>query len=132
MPIKTTYARDEKMSHDFNRHISEDTMNHMLEYLHDEIRMAKSKEDICAILEIVKTMFSEPSTINTVKGLPSIRAEIRRPPSYNVATNVPKSLVATFYELSETLNQLQDEDPESFRNASKALNWLAGVSRTTN
>ncbi len=66
--------------------------------------------------------------MNAVYGLPHLRAELRSPSdaqACNVATNVPMSLVSTFYDLSDKMNNLQVEDPETFQNASKALHWLA-------
>lgn len=108
---------------------SSESLCAMLDYLQHEVQMAKTVEDINAILTVLKAMFTEPATVNAVCGLPNIRAEMRsNAPSqdYNVSTNVPISLISTFYELSDKLNHLQVEDPESFGNASRALSWLAG------
>ena len=107
--------------------LSPETLHAMLDYMQDEINNASSADEITAVLTLFKTMFSEPLTVNTVRGLPNIRAEVQthNPQSYNVATNVPPSLVSTFYTLSDKMNLLQCQDPETFNNASKALLWLA-------
>lgn len=116
--------------------MSPETLYAMLDYLQDEVNSANSVDEITDVLTLFKTMFSEPLTVNTVRGLPNIRAEVRGRASanaYNVATNVPLSLVSTFYSLSDKMNKLQSDDPETFNNASKALHWLARrEDRTTN
>jgi hypothetical protein len=116
------------MGNNLQTNLSSATLHAMLDYLQEEIQMAETVDDINAIFTMLKSMFTEPATINTVRGLPHIRAEVRNMSSnspYNVATNVPHSLVSTFYDLSDKMNFLQTRDPEMFNNASKALNWLA-------
>lgn len=110
-------------------------LNVMLDYLEEEVEQAESPEQIADVLKVIKTMLTEKQPINAVTGLPNIRAEVMlNTPSTdcNVATNVPDSLITTFYDLSDKMNQLQDEDPETFDNASKALNWLANNDKCMN
>lgn len=116
------------MGNKLQTNLSSATLHAMLDYLQEEIQLAETADDINAIFTMLKSMFTEPATLNTVHGLPHIRAEIRNMSNhsrYNVSTNVPRSLVATFYDLSDKMNLLQTRDPETFNNASKALNWLA-------
>jgi len=107
----------------------------MLDYIQEEVEQAESPEQIADVLKVIKTMLTESHPISTVTGLPNIRAEVmlNTPnPHCNVATKVPDCLITTFYDLSDKMNQLQDEDPETFENASKALSWLANNDKCIN
>lgn len=123
------------MSETSNTFLSPENFHTMLDYLHDEIQQAETAEDISSLLTMVKTMMTETRPINAVQGLPNIRAEVT-PHAFiadcNVSTSVPDCLVSTFYDLSDKMNQLQDEDPETFENASKALSWLANNDKCIN
>ncbi|HEY9080697.1 hypothetical protein [Magnetovibrio sp.] len=123
------------MSKTSQTHYSPENLHHMLDYLHEEIEQAETVEDLSSLLTVVKAMMTQVRPINAVQGLPNIRAEVT--PSLissdcNVATHVPESLVSTFYDLSNKMNQLQAEDPESFANASNALHWLANSDKSVN
>lgn len=119
------------MSVKAKKRLSSGTLCAVLDYLQEEAQQAETSEDINAILDVLRAVLTEPQTVNTVYGLPNIRAEIQgMAPSpiaspCNVSTNVPSSLVSTFYDLSCKMNQLHIEDPDTFENASKALHWLA-------
>ncbi len=105
-----------------------DSMLGMLSYIQEETQRAETIEEISDILRVLETALSEKPTINTVRGLDNIRVEFSHPEGAsapNLATTVPDCLVSTFYDLSDKMNQLQDEDPETFANASNALHWLA-------
>jgi len=123
------------MSKTSHTHDSSDNLHIMLDYLRDEIEHAETAEEISDVLTTIKAVLTEAQPIQTVTGLPNIRAEVMlNTPSNdcNVATNVPDSLITTFYDLSDKMNQLQDEDPETFVNTSKALNWLANNDKCMN
>ena len=123
------------MSTPENNKPSQANFHAMLDYIQAEVEQAESPEEIADVLKVIKTMLTENQTISAVKGLPNIRAEVMlNTPSQNcnVATNVPDSLITTFYDLSDKMNQLQVEDPETFDNASKALNWLANNDKCMN
>ncbi|MCW8915829.1 MAG: hypothetical protein OQK24_08240 [Magnetovibrio sp.] len=105
-----------------------DSMLGMLSYIKEETQRAETIEEVSDILRLLETAISETPTVNTVHGLDNIRVEFTRPKggsAPNLATTVPDCLVSTFYDLSDKMNQLQDEDPETFANASNALHWLA-------
>jgi len=124
------------MSKITNRNPNTNTnLNVMLAYLEEEVEQAESPEQIADVLKVIKTMLTETHPINTVMGLPNIRAEVMLntpDQNCNVATKVPESLITTFYDLSDKMNQLQMEDPETFENASKALSWLANNDKCLN
>lgn len=110
-------------------------LNAMLDYLHDEATRAETPEDLADLLKVVKAMLSENAPVNAVQGLPNIRAEVmpyQPNGDANVTTKVPESLVTTFYDLSDKMNQLQDEDPETFANAANALHWIANNDKCVN
>jgi len=115
--------------------ISQRNIHTMLDYLHEEIVHAETVEDLTSLLTVIKAMMTEVRPINAVQGLPNIRAEVAPHASsgaWNVATTVPECLVSTFYDLSDKMNQLQCEDPETFHNASNALHWLANNDKCVN
>jgi hypothetical protein len=100
----------------------------MFQYLQEEAEQAETAEDVANLLQLMKAILSETAPVNTVRGLPHIRAEVTSVqgiPDCNVATTVPECLVSTFYDLSDKMNRLQAEDPDTFANASNALHWLA-------
>jgi len=110
-------------------------LNIMLAYLEEEVEQAENAEQIADVLRVIKAMLTDKHPVNAVKGLANIRAEfMMNTPvrGWNVATNVPESLISTFYDLSDKMNKLQDEDPETFHNASNALHWLANNDKCVN
>jgi len=111
-------------------------LNAMLEYLQDEAERVQTVDDFADLLQVAKAMLTECSPVNAVQGLPNIRAEVmpmgRSGQDVNFATWVPESLVSTFYDLSDRMNQLQVEDPETFDNAANALHWLANNDKCIN
>ena len=112
--------------------LSHENMHAMLDYLQGEIEQAETAEELSDVLNTIKTMLTETQTIQAVTGLPNIRAEVTPQTTWNLATNVPESLVSTFYDLSDKMNMLQTEDPEMFDNAAKALHWLANNDKCVN
>jgi len=123
------------MSISDNNQPSQASFHAMLDYIQAEVEQAESPEQIADVLNVIKTMLTEKQPVSAVQGLPNIRAEVMlNTPGQNcnVATNVPDSLITTFYDLSDKMNQLQDEDPETFENASKALSWLANNDKCIN
>jgi len=118
-----------------NNQPSQVNFHAMLDYIQAEVEQAESPEQIADVLKVIKTMLTETQPISTVMGLPNIRAEVMLntpDQNCNVATKVPESLITTFYDLSDKMNQLQTEDPETFENASKALSWLANNDKCLN
>lgn len=122
------------MSYDHITH-STGRLHAMINYLRDEAMRAKTPDDVTDLLKVIQAMLEENATFNTVQGLSHIRAEVMPcgpNGDVNVTTKVPESLVSTFYDLSDKMNQLQDEDPETFANASNALHWLANNDKCVN
>lgn len=98
----------------------------LLSYIREEVEQAESVEDVDEVLLLLEAALKERKSVSPVKGLDHINVEYTTPAQeFNVATNVPESLVSTFYDLSDKMNQLHVEDPETFTNASSALHWLA-------
>jgi|GEM_PF-1556102 len=116
--------------------LSSESVHAMLEYLHIEAEQAETVEDLASVLNVIKTLLSEAQPMHAVQGLPNIRAEVmpfgQSRGGYNFASNVPETLISTFYDLSDRMNQLQVEDPETFVNASNALHWLANNDKCVN
>lgn len=108
-------------------------LNFLLAYLADEIETAETRDDLTAILNVLSEMLSPPTLRNTVTGLDHIRAEVDRDAiaramgnaSCIVKLELPDSLSETFQELSQRMRLLQSEDPETFKSASNALEYLA-------
>lgn len=115
-------------------------LNAVLEYLSDEVENAETKEDLNAVLEIARNLLTPNGLRNTVQGLAHIRAEVdataildKTAPNAaaqdtyacTLQLEVPQILSNTFQDLSDRMNQLQNEDPETFANATSALSWLA-------
>jgi len=115
-----------------NNQPSHASFHAMLDYIQAEVEQAESPEQIADVLQVIKTMLTEKQPVSAVRGLPNIRAEVTPQATCNLATNVPDSLISTFYDLSDKMNQLQEEDPETFVNASKALHWLANNDKCVN
>jgi len=114
---------------------SQENFHAMLDYIQCEVEQAESAEQIADVLKIIKAMLTDKHPVNAVKGLPNVRAEymMNQPvQAWNVSTNVPESLISTFYDLSDKMNKLQNEDPETFHNASNALHWLANNDKCIN
>lgn len=110
-------------------------LNIMLTYLEEEVEQAESPEQIADVLKVIRAMLADKHPVNAVKGLPYIRAEFMMNAPVrgcNVSTNVPESLISTFYDLSDKMNKLQNEDPETFHNAANALHWLANNDKSIN
>lgn len=113
--------------------MSNESLHAMLDYLSDEIEMAESKEDLEVVMHLARQLFQPSSMQNTVRGLPHIRAEvdveaITRTASKHACTvhlEVPHILSSTFQDLSVRMSTLQNEDPDTFANATSALTWLA-------
>jgi len=120
------------MSKTSHTHDSSDNLHIMLDYLRDEIEHAETAEELSDVLTTIKAMLTETQPIQAVTGLPNIRAEVTPQTTCNLATNVPESLVSTFYDLSDKMNQLQTEDPGTFDNTAKALHWLANNDKCMN
>jgi len=114
---------------------SQENFHAMLDYIQGEVEQAETAEQIADVLKVIKAMLTDKHPVNAVKGLPNIRAEymMNQPvQAWNVSTNVPESLISTFYDLSDKMNKLQNEDPETFHNASNALHWLANNDKCIN
>ena len=108
---------------------SKDALNAMLDYLHRETQQAKSIDELSDVLELASAIVTEIQTVEPVEGLPNVRVAYTPSSAQrddaNVTTNVPESLVSTFYDLSDKMNELQENDPETFKNAANALHWIA-------
>lgn len=102
-------------------------LNAMLEYLEEETKHIETIEDLADVLQLVRSMLWETAPVNTVQGLPNIRAEVSPETNNNVSVRVPSALVPTFYTLSKRLNQLRMQNPTSYANAAKALEWIANT-----
>lgn len=105
-----------------------DSFRTMLAYIREEVEQAENIDEVSEILQLLETAVHEKQTASPVQGLKNINVEYvpsNAASQFNVATNVPESLVSTFYDLSDKMNQLQSDDPETFSNASTALHWLA-------
>lgn len=117
-----------------------DNLNAVLEYLSDEVENAETKDDLNAVLAIARDLLTPNGMHNTVQGLEHIRAEVdamaileKAAPNAvaqdtyacTLQLEVPHILSNTFQDLSDRMNQLQNEDPETFANATSALSWLA-------
>ncbi|HEY9163659.1 MAG TPA: hypothetical protein VIN57_03525 [Magnetovibrio sp.] len=113
--------------------MTNESLHAMLDYLSDEIEVAESKEDLELVLKMARELFRPSSMQNTVRGLNHILAEvdtdaIARTASKHACTvhlEVPHILSSTFQDLSERMNALQNDDPDTFANATSALTWLA-------
>ena len=130
--------------------MSADNIEAMLEYLFEQLEDAETKEDVHAVLELARQLLDRPATHKAVHGLQNIRAEYDLPstrPHTNDANalgahadkfsnvvnlEVPHILTSTFEALSERMKALQNQDPETFANASSALSWLANGEITSN
>ncbi|MEG3617509.1 hypothetical protein V5T82_03480 [Magnetovibrio sp. PR-2] len=98
----------------------------ILAYIREEVERAETVGEINESLLLLETAMKESKSVSPIQGLPNINVEYTSTEAqFNVATNVPDCLVSTFYDLSEKMNQLQVDDPETFSNASTALHWLA-------
>ena len=112
-------------------HLSNATLNAMLDYLSQEIETAQTKEELQAVLSIAREMLAPPTQQNAVYGLQNIRAEVDRNAIARagqecvVQLHIPHSLSETFHNLSTRMRTLQNEDPDTFANATNALTWLA-------
>ena len=122
----------------------------MLEYLTEQLEDAETKEDLQAVLEPARQLLQRPPMHQAVHGLAHVRAEYDVPQtdetrgithytdadgnklSNVVNLEVPHILSSTFHALSERMNTLQTHDPDTFANASSALNWLANGEITSN
>ena len=113
--------------------ISPNALNAILDYLSAELEEAKSTSDLTQILDLAKTLLLKPPTQNAVVGLAGIGAEMdtsamAEAQGKNACTinlEVPSSLSTAFEDLSVRMSHLQDRDPETFNNASNAMQWLA-------
>jgi len=113
--------------------ISPNALNAILDYLSAELEEAKTTSDLTQILDLAKTLLLKPPTQNAVVGLGGIRAEMDAAAmaeahgknACTVNLQVPRILSDTFEDLSVRMSHLQDRDPETFTNASNAMQWLA-------
>lgn len=113
--------------------ISSNALNAILDYLSAELDDAKSSDDLSDILCMAKTLLLKPPTQNAVVGLGGIRADIdasamaeaQGKQACTVQLQVPTVLSGAFEDLSVRMSTLQDRDPETFTNASNAMQWLA-------
>lgn len=115
----------------------------MFEYLTEQLEVAETKEDLHAIFELARQLLDTPSAFSAVQGLDHIRAEFGpapQPPTHGEARTaphdpaklsnvinleVPHILTNTFKALSDRMKTLQEQDPDTFANATSALSWLA-------
>ena len=107
---------------------STDRLMGMISYIRDEIDRAENMSDVNEILLLLDSLLNQQACISPIQGLQNIRVEYTASSTskhFNVTTNVPKSLVPTFYALSDRMNQLQIDDPVTFSNAASALFWIA-------
>lgn len=111
-------------------------MHAVLDYLSEEIEIAESKEDLEAVLKLAREMLAPSPMQNVVQGLGHLRAEVDHSaiaraqsgtagPECTVQLAVPQILSETFQDLSTRMRTLQNEDPDTFANATSALTWLA-------
>lgn len=116
--------------------LTSESVHAMLDYLQVEAEQAQTMEELSSVLNVIKTMLTEAQPMHVIQGLPNLRAEVmpfgQTSGRYNFASNVPETLISTFYDLSDRMNQLQHEDPETFANASNALHWLANNDKCVN
>lgn len=113
--------------------ISPNALNAILDYLSAELEEAKTTSDLTQILDLAKTLLLKPPTQNAVVGLGGIRAEMDQSAmaeaqgknACTVNLQVPSILSTAFEDLSVRMSHLQDRDPETFNNASNAMQWLA-------
>lgn len=121
-----------------------------LEYLFEQLENADTKQDVHAVLELARQLLERPTTHKAVHGLQNVRVEYDLPSSRphtndlhmidadedklsNVVNlEVPHILTHTFQALSERMKALQNQDPDTFANASSALSWLANGELTGN
>lgn len=113
----------------FSTGASQEALHAMLDYLQRETQQAQTIEELSDVLDLASAIVAEMQTVDAVEGLDHIRVEYtpqdNKGRKVNVSTKVPESLVSTFYDLSDKMNQLHSNDPETFKNASTALHWLA-------
>ena len=140
--------------------MSDAGLDAVLEYMSDEVEAAETKEDLMYVLALARELINPNSMQNAVVGLHNIRAEVDRHAIANAETestgpkraiskrtqstlagakqectvqlDIPQILSSTFQQLSERMRTLQNDDPDTFANATNALTWLAsGTIRTT-
>ena len=130
--------------------MSAESLHAVLDYLHEEVQCAETEEDLRAVMEIARDLFAPSRVQSAVRGLGHIRAEFVRQQNpgqagdeqdtaaaqdvyaCTVSLEVPTILSTMFHDLSERMNRLQCEDPETFANATSALQWLANGNIQTN
>ena len=113
--------------------ISPNALNAILDYLSAELEDARTTSDLAQIMDLAKTLLLKPPTQNAVVGLGGIRAdmdtsamsEVQGKKACTINLQVPSSLCTAFEDLSVRMSNLQDRDPETFNNASNAMQWLA-------
>ena len=135
--------------------MSDTALDAVLEYMSDEVQSAESKEDLMYVLALARELINPNSMQNAVVGLNNIRADVDRHAIANaqseltgskqarskqagatqectVQLDVPQILSSTFKQLSERMRTLQNDDPDTFVNATSALTWLANGTIRTN
>lgn len=113
--------------------ISSNALNAILDYLAAEVDDAKTTADLSDVLSMAKALLLKAPTQNAVVGLGGIRAdmdafamaEAQGKEACTVQLQVPTVLSGAFEDLSVRMSNLQDRDPETFTNASNAMQWLA-------
>lgn len=140
--------------------MSDAGLDAVLEYMSDEVEAAETKEDLMYVLALARELINPNSMQNAVVGLNNIRADVDRHAIANaksestgskqarskragptlarstqectVQLDVPQILSSTFQQLSERMRTLQNDDPDTFANATSALTWLANGTIRTN
>lgn len=135
--------------------MSDAGLNAVLEYMSDEVEAAETKEELMFVLALARELLNPNSLQNAVIGLNNIRAEVDPQAIANagskrdettqanavldgpslectVQLDVPQILSSTFQQLSERMRSLQNDDPDTFANATSALTWLASGTIRTN
>lgn len=120
--------------------MSSASLDAMLEYMTEEVETAETKEELLFVLALARELITPKAMQNAVIGLDNIRAEVDPQAiakagagkACTVELNVPQILSTTFLDLSERMLTLQNDDPDTFANATSALTWLAsGAIRTS-